>query len=246
MDQVAMINPIIVTNSSWLKNRQYHTMPSDSNNVAVAVPVYAPTNAVAVEITHYLATMQPRNSDPYVASQFDIRLQASCDVKYWFDHVSTLAEPFANQERYEKTGELSSLLHAVCPYDYYSAEVRAAFMAKFGWWNGSAQGPTACGASVDVIEPDDSFPPADWGFVSKIEADGSVYLAGPSWGVRTDSDNSTFVDPTIMTTEHCYQHYSNPTSWAYVRILSDLEIAAAHGEGTCPATMPTDSIIYYR
>jgi len=102
------------------------------------------------------------------------------------------------------------------------------------------------GASVDVIEPDDSFPPADWGFVSKIEADGSVYLAGPSWGVRTDSDNSTFVDPTIMTTEHCYQHYSNPTSWAYVRILSDLEIAAAHGEGTCPATMPTDSIIYYR
>jgi hypothetical protein len=312
MDLIMNINPTIVTSGNWLKNRQYHAIIRDANNVAPEMPLYAPADSVAIGITHYVATMQPWSSPPYDTSQFDIRFQASCDVAFWFDHISSLAEPFAslaakvgsrdtkdasvpinvevkagdligwttgtdparvfdfivtdsrkpvifaNQERYEKTGNLQHLLHTACPYDYYDADMRAAFMAKFGWWNGSAQGPTACGASVDVVgaqsggwfqtafNPNDLFPSADWGFVSKIEADGSVYLAGPGWGVRTDSDAPTFADPTTMTTEHCYQHYSNPTSWAYLRIVSDMEIAVAHGDGTCPASMPTDIIVYYR
>ena len=129
--------------------------------------------------------MQPFSGEPYVASQFDVRFQASRDVRFWFDHISTLAEPFAslaaeegsndtrgaavhvnvevkagdligwttgtdpahtwdfivtdqriivpfaNQERYEGMGELTSLLHAACPYDYYSEEMRAEFIAKF-------------------------------------------------------------------------------------------------------------------
>jgi hypothetical protein len=42
-------------------------------------------------------------------------------------------------------GELTSLLHAVCPYDYYSEEMRAGF----AWWEGST-GSTRCGGQVDV------------------------------------------------------------------------------------------------
>ena len=96
MEQLKMINPTIVTSGNWLKNRQYHTMYTDANNIAEPAPIYAPADAVATEITHYLARMQPFSGEPYIASQFDVRFQASCEVRFWFDHISTLAEPFAS------------------------------------------------------------------------------------------------------------------------------------------------------
>ena len=312
MSQIKMINPTIVTSGNWLKNRQYHTMPADENNIAEPVPVYAPTDAVAIEITHYHATMHPRVGEPYVDSQFDVRFQASCDVKFWFDHISDLAEPFAslaaqegstdtrdaavyvnievkagdligwttgtdpahtwdfivtdqrvtvqfaNQERYEKMGELTSLLHAVCPYDYYSEEMRAEFVSKFAWWEGST-GSTRCGGQVDVpgalagawfqtplVSGDTLYVPVDWGFVAKIEADGVMYSAGPDWGVRVRPGDPTFVDPALMTTENCYQHFRDNVSWMYVKLLSDMELALVHGEGLCPASMPSNHTTFYR
>jgi len=311
MEQLKMINPTIVTSGNWLKNRQYHTMYTDANNIAEPTPVYAPSDAVATEITHYFARMQPWVGDPYIASQFDVRFQASCDVRFWFDHLSTLAEPFAslaaeegsndtrgaavyvsveikagdligwttgtdpahtwdfivtdqrvtvafaNQERYEGMGELTDLLHASCPYDYYNEEMRTEFIAKFAWWEGST-GSTACGGATDVLgalagawfqtplAADAFFMPPDWGVVAKIAADGVVYMAGPDWDVRTRPGDPTFVDPELMITENCYQHFWNPTSWVYVKLLSDMELAVAHGEGQCPSAMPTDSTVYYR
>jgi hypothetical protein len=59
MEQLKMINPTIATSGNWLKNRQYHTMYTDANNVAEPTPVYAPADAVATEITHYLARCSP-------------------------------------------------------------------------------------------------------------------------------------------------------------------------------------------
>ena len=70
-----MINPTIVTSGNWLKNRQYHKIVTDADNRAPEVPVYAPADALAVELTHYIATMRPRNDTPYDASQFDVRFQ---------------------------------------------------------------------------------------------------------------------------------------------------------------------------
>ena len=96
LDQIEMINPTIVTSGNWLKNRQYHKIFTDANNAAPEVPLYAPADAVAFELTHYIATMHPWNSPPYDASQFDIRFQISCEVCFWFDHITRLAEPFAS------------------------------------------------------------------------------------------------------------------------------------------------------
>ncbi|MDA1189711.1 MAG: hypothetical protein O2854_08575, partial [Chloroflexi bacterium] len=200
---IEMINPTIVTSGNWLKNRQYHKIVTDTGNNAPEVPVYAPADAVAIEVTHYLATMMPWTGEPYESSQYDIRFQASCEVFFWFDHLTRLAEPFAslapaegvrdtrgaavsmsvpveggqligwttgtdpahvwdfiltdarqavvfaNQERYEKSGDLQNLLHTACPYDYYGPEMRQEFVDRFAWWGGDI-GSTRCGGSVDV------------------------------------------------------------------------------------------------
>ena len=203
LDQIEMINPTIVTSGNWLKNRQYHKIFTDAGNAAPDVPLYAPADALAFELTHYVATMHPWNSPPYDASQFDVRFQVSCDVFFWFDHITRLAEPFAslapeegvrdtrnaavsimvkvaagdligwttgtdpahvwdfvmidtrkttlfaNQERYEKTGDLQNLLHTACPYDYYDEALRSAYVSKFAWWGGSV-GSISCGGPIDV------------------------------------------------------------------------------------------------
>ena len=306
-----MINPTIVTSGNWLKNRQYHKIFTDANNIAPEVPLYAPVDAVAIELTHYVATMRPWNSAAYDASQFDVRFQVSCDVFFWFDHVARLAEPFAslapeegvrdtrnaavpievkvaagdligwttrtdpahvwdfvmidtrkttrfaNQERYEKTGDLQNLLHTACPYDYYDEPMRSAYVTKFAWWGGSV-GSTSCGGPVDVpgtlaggwfqtrFDADTPFAPADWGLVAKIEADGFVYIVGPGWEVRSSPHDPRFTDPIAVTDEHCYEHSSQPTAWVYVKLLSDNELAAAYGEGTCPTSLPADNSTYYR
>jgi hypothetical protein len=311
LDQIEMINPTIVTSGNWLKNRQYHKIITDANNIAPEIPIYAPADAVAIELTHYVATMFPWDGPSYDASQFDVRFQATCDVFFWFDHITRLAEPFAslapeegvrdtrnaavpimvnvtagdligwttgtdpahvwdfimidkrqttlfaNQERYEKTGDLQGLLHTVCPYDYYDEALRAVYVSKFAWWGGSI-GSMSCKIPADVPgalaggwfqTPFDSstpFAPADWGLVAKIEADGYAYIAGPGWEVRANPQGPLFADPATVTTEHCYQHSSQPAKWAYLKLLSATEVAAAHGEGACPTSLPAGYTVFYR
>ena len=58
--------------------------------------------------------------------------------------------------------------------------------------------------------------------------------------------HSLFADPITVTTEHCYEHWSQPAGWVYVKLLSDMELAAAHGEGLCPTSLPAEHSIYYR
>jgi len=306
-----MINPTIVTSGNWLKNRQYHKIYTDANNSAPEVPLYAPSDAVGIELTHYIATMRPWNSPPYDASQFDVRFQVSCDVSFWFDHITRLAEPFAslapdegvrdtrnaavpirvevaagdligwtsgtdpahvwdfvmidtrnttlfaNQERYENTGDLQNLLHTACPYDYYDEAMRPEYISKFAWWGGSVSS-TFCGNPVDVVgtlaggwfqspfNASTPFSPADWGLVAKIEADGFAYIAGPGWEVRSSPQDPLFADPITVTTEHCYEHLSQPAGWVYVKLLSDMELAAAYGGGVCPTSLPAEHDVYYR
>ena len=93
---------------------------------------------------------------------------------------------------------------------------------------------------------DTPFAPADWGIVAKIEADGFAYIAGPGWEVRSNPQDRSFADPAMVTTEHCYQNSGQTAGWAYVKLMSATEVAAAYGEGTCPTSLPTSHSIYYR
>ena len=311
LDQIEFINPTIVTSGNWLKNRQYHKVVTDANNQAPLVPVYAPTDATAVGITHYLGTMQPWDGEPFEIAQFDVRFQVSCEVAFWFDHLTELVEPFAslaspdpvddtrdaqvpirvdvnagdligytsgtepahtwdfvlinlaktnqfaNQERYEQTGDLRNLLHADCPFDYFDEPLRSEYRSRFGSWQGRAA-DFDCDLEVDVVgaiaggwfltpfQPSDGVAPADWGFVAKTAADGAVDLNGPKASIRILPDAPTFADPKRVTGEHCFQDYKPPDRYVYVKVISDSEVAVAFGDGTCPASLPDDHEIYHR
>ncbi len=311
LEQIEFINPTIVVSGNWLKNRQYHKVVTDADNQAVPVPVYAPTAATAVGITHYLGTMQAWDGQVFEIPQFDVRFEASCEVAFWFDHISDLVEPFAslaapvpvrdtrdaqvsiqvdveagdligytsgtepahtwdfvltnsmktnqfaNQARYEQTGDLGHLLHGDCPFDYFDEPLQSEYRQRFGSWQGSAAGFN-CDFSPDVVgtiaggwfltpfESTGEFAPADWGFVTKIAADGSVDLNGPGTSIRTLPDAVTFADPKTVTDEHCFQDYKRPDRYAYVTLLSDSELAVAFGDGVCPASLPGEHQVFYR
>ncbi|MEE8337621.1 MAG: hypothetical protein V3R95_06140 [Dehalococcoidia bacterium] len=311
LDLIDFINPTIVTSGNWLKNRQYHKVVTDSANNASEVPIYAPSDAVAVGVTHYIALMTLWDGSTIELSQFDVRFELSCTVSYWFDHVSRLVEPFAslapaegvrdtrdamvsfrvavkagdligystgtepahvwdfvlvdssqtvqfaNQQRYEGTGDLQHLLHTACPLDYFSPELRAGYAALYGAWQGRQAG-FACDAAVDVpgtiaggwfsspFDGSDPFAPADWGLVVKAAADGFIDVNGPGRSVRTGLSAASFADPKTVTGEHCYEHYSSPAQYAYLRVLPGDQIAVAFGDGACPSAMPASYAVYYR
>jgi len=311
LEQIDFISPTIVTSSNWLKNRQYHKVVTDADNNAPLVPVYAPADATATGITHYLGRMQLWDGTMLELAQFDVRFEVSCEVRFWFDHISELAEPFtslastdpaldtrdaevpidaaveagdligytsgtepahtwdfivvnrsvtnqfANQERYEQVSELVSLLHADCPFDYFEEPLRSQYRSLIGSWQGRTPGfdcnlepdvpGTIAGAwfltpfdpSLDVNRP-------DWGLVANLAADGSVDVNGPGATIRTLADAPTFADPTTVTTEHCFEDFNRPARHVYVELISDSELAAAFGDGACPAELPNTYEIFYR
>ena len=311
LDQIDFINPTIVTSGNWLKNRAYHKIVTDADNNAPEIAVYAPSDATAIGITHYLATMQPFVGPSFEVSQFDVRFDASCEVRYWFDHLSRLAEPFAslaapepsrvthdvevpisvpvdagdvigyttgtfpahvwdfilmntskintfaNQERYEGAGDLKHLLHADCPYDYYDEPLRSAYTSLFGNWQGRVA-DFGCDLEVDVLgtvaggwflspyDPSDPFAFTDWGLVAKVAADGYVDVNGPGASIRTGPSQPSFADPKTLHGEHCFQHYNQPAQYAYLKLLSDMELAAAFGSGSCPSSLPSGVQTFYR
>lgn len=284
---------------------------TDAANNAPEAPIYAPADAVAIGITHYIAPMLLWDGSTIEISQFDVRFELSCEVSYWFDHISRLVEPFAslaaaegardtrdamvpirvevkagdligystgtepahvwdfvlvdssrtttfaNQQRYEQTGDLQHLLHSACPLDYFSPQLRADYAALYGSWQGRQANP-ACDTTVDVpgtiaggwfSSPFDGSAPfasADWGVVVKAAADGFIDINGPGRSLRTGPSAATFADPKTVTGEHCYQHYNSPAQYAYVKVLPDAQLAVAFGDGVCPSSLPASYVVYYR
>ncbi|MDA0353173.1 MAG: hypothetical protein O3A10_13305 [Chloroflexi bacterium] len=175
----------------------------------------------------------------------------------WDFSVSNTAvtNVFANQARYEGTGDLARLLHAVCPSDYLAPGLVNAYRAKFGWWQGSAA-DAGCRSPADVAGAlaggwfQAPFEPvanaaADWGLVATVAADGYLDVSGPGVSLRVAPEDPSFLDPAAMTGEHCYVDYQR-RGWAYVALTSGVTLAAAFGEGACPSALPDTHQVFYR
>ena len=176
----------------------------------------------------------------------------------WDFIVSNSSTPneFANQARYEGAGDLITLLHASCPYDYFEPELADAYRAKFGNWQGRAAN-AGCGLSPDVpgslaggwflspYDPNAGMALTEWGLVATLAGDGYLDLNGPGVALRIAHTDPSFLDPASMTGEHCYVHYQG-NQWGYVALLSEGELAAVFGEGTCPASLPSEHQVFYR
>ncbi|MCH9009785.1 MAG: hypothetical protein IIC21_04070 [Chloroflexi bacterium] len=95
LDSIETIWPTVALSGNWLKNRSYFAMKVDGDGQVEEQPVYAPADARLVEIIYYLQPMQTRDGEWVDVPQYDLRFQMSCEVKFWFDHMSRLDGPIA-------------------------------------------------------------------------------------------------------------------------------------------------------
>jgi hypothetical protein len=63
--------------------------------------------------------------------------------------------------------------------------------------------------------------------------------------VRIDPDAPTYMDPRRVTSEHCY-YSARSRGYAYVKLVTPMELALAIGDGQCPDQMPSRFTAYYR
>lgn len=135
---------------------------------------------------------------------------------------------FAEPERYKD----SNILHVVCPYSYYTSDLRSSFEQLLGAPGvGPVEGATCGSVAIDVVgslagqwflNPD---PTTGRGSLSLTDGygnphpvgknpDGSIVFGnvGPSQqGFRVYSDAASWRDPALVTDQHCYQ-LGNPGS----------------------------------
>ncbi len=68
--------------------------------------------------------------------------------------------------------------------------------------------------------------------------------------LRVDTGQATYVDPKLVTSEHCYEQRRSPTGpptgFVYLKLLSDAELAVAFGDGSCPQRLPAEHQTYHR
>ncbi len=233
--------------------------------LAETIAPFAPT------ILSYTTRDAGVNTSVYLAAGTLIGYTGGTPQAHNWDFVfSNTAEfgKFINQERYENAdiyGPLRRVLHADCPYDYYTGAMRREYDVLL---SGIAPGET-CLVTRDqpgtilgqwFKEP---YVPGD-----PVEFDpgfGVVVRLGYTSGIliipqiRIDVEDQpsvwidelqpTYVDPSIAI-EHCYEHEKwvdeAPPYHVYLKLLSDMEMAVAFGEGGCPQQLPAGYQVYYR
>ena len=158
---------------------------------------------------------------------------------------------FVNQERYETTPDLGTALYSDCPYDYFEPDLRGLFYALL---------PShGCGSASQDVEGTVSgswFEELDHGSasLSRSLAVGRSFVPGQEFivvrthehEVRVYPDEPTYLDPALVTTEHCYQQSGGSELYAFIRLRSASELTAVFGVGGCPSQMPDQPRAYYR
>jgi hypothetical protein len=186
----------------------------------------------------------------------------------------TVTNTFVNMPRYQDAQH--KLLHAICPYDRYAPAMRQPYLDLLGTNNDPPKAGRLCGtvahdkigtaAGVWFHVPythgtaqearDGSRNPlslfkAETDVVYVANLDGAPTKPG-SLTFRIEPGNPTYRDPTTITTSHCYERHLSPTGpgvgWAYVNILSDMQMQVAYAtQGSCPSAFPTSGAdTYYR
>ena len=169
---------------------------------------------------------------------------------------SERSNQFANQERYLTQGDLQVLLHADCPFDYYSTSMRSEWVAKFGIDGISVDGYD-CDMAPDPVgtiaggwfqsphDPANAKSMIDWGLAIRIGPDGRLNIGHPDGEIRIDPTDPTFRNPRSVSSTHCFFD-SSDNQFGYLKPIGEMEMTAAFGNGTCPSEMPSDFQSFYR
>jgi hypothetical protein len=171
---------------------------------------------------------------------------------YDLSYVAPLAAP----NRYSEKTQ-----NGKCPYDLFSAEIKAQFLALFQTSGGIHVDVDACrDVSRDVDgshagawfreTPTDNVNYAaqmnladDYGKQVRIGGIGNKEM----WVTfATDPSNSSYQDPATQTGSHCYKEdASRGDGYVFVQLVSDTEVDVAFAEGDCPDTFPSLNALRY-
>ena len=161
------------------------------------------------------------------------------------------SNPFINQARYETTANLAGSLHADCPYDYFREALRNQLYTLLPAEDCGSASRDQLGTIAGTWFAEPNFDPIRVGpklVIGHTLVPGGefVVIRGESAEIRVFPDQMTFADPAEITTQHCYQTSEGPPRTVYLDLRSELELAVAFGDGSCPTEVPGDFDLYYR
>lgn len=278
--------PVYAPADAEITGITYYLQPmSDINGKPVDVPQYELRLSISCEVTYgfdHLTELTPSLLDDAPAepstSTRDAEKKVSISVKaggllghttgtivaHSWDFIfsnTTVDNRFANQERYENTGDLKVLLYAECPYDYFADDMGDEYRSLIGGSDGVTVG-TGCETSYDVpggiyggwfqspFDGSDQFASADWGVAVKLMPDGNIRVNGENTSVRLGPQNDTYLDPHTVTDQHCYISASGTGGQSgthvFLKMLSPVTMGVAFGDGACPKSLPSGHTVYYR
>ncbi|MGD2251407.1 MAG: hypothetical protein PVF70_00665 [Anaerolineales bacterium] len=165
---------------------------------------------------------------------------------------SARPNPFGNQERYQQMWNLRTILHADCPYAYYRGELREAVYALLpdgDCGSGSQDVPGTISGSwfeAQDYSPHDPIRPAVVVGIGVIPGSQYIQFWTEDIFFRVYPGAPTYLPPASVTTEHCYQSSDSPRMYAFMKLLSDMELTLVTGRGSCPAQIPTTHQVYFR
>ena len=164
---------------------------------------------------------------------------------------TTHTNSFANQERYEEQF-MSQSIHAFCPYDYYTSPLREQMKALFGTHDRKPASFPCTTTERDVLgsaagawfaHQDYSGPPDSDLAIAMLPGD-YVAITGLNGDIRIRNGESTWLEPALLTTSHCY---SGNSRWVYLEVTAEgTQMEVATGNGGCPSSLPGNSTTYYR
>ncbi|MBI4009780.1 MAG: hypothetical protein HY361_01100 [Candidatus Aenigmarchaeota archaeon] len=146
--------------------------------------------------------------------------------------------------------------HADCPYDYFPNELKTLYYSYFASAGGTKQdNPTCRSASRDVA----GALSGGWFLGSSTDMQGSRLLVGSDFGDFVDLVIDRESQPRFSVRDYkgknpedvkagdtvCYFDTDRNT-YAYMKLLSDNELAASAGQGQCPGELPIGYEIWNR
>lgn len=161
--------------------------------------------------------------------------------------------PHINPKRWQ----WDQAVYAQCPYDYFTDELKAKYYAKIGEAIEKSTGrefipAEGCGQlshdksgtiSGGWFKGESTDTKGDYLAIARTTKSKMVNVAikkdglfGPDSDLR-DYSPKAYPEDIKVGQEVCYQD-QNANMWAYVKLLSDTQLAFARGNGSCPASFP--------
>ena len=164
---------------------------------------------------------------------------------------TTHTNKFVNQERYVAQF-MGQSINAVCPYDHFESPLKEQMKTLFGTHDGKLASFPCTTTERDVAgtaagawfaHEEFSGPPDSDLAIAMLPGD-YVAITGLNGDIRIRKRESTWLDPELLTTSHCY---SGNSRWVYLEVTAEgMQMKVATGSGGCPSSIPGNSTTYYR